>query len=351
MKKRLLNIAISGVLTAPLAVPAEELNIYGSVGAAVEMLDNGTTSTSEVSNNHSVLGLKGSVKVNDQVSAVFLYDMFLGIDDSTSENTNNLLGGGRDGYVGLQSDDWGTVALGFHGRPWKTSTNHLDLFGSTIADYSAIMGSTADASTYFDGGIGNGVIWFGPKINNISWQLQWGADENDDESNDWGAQANYDSGALYISASFDEDGRVGGANVSAMKLAASYETVSKARVTAMIEDIDDSALNSRQAWYIGAAYPASEKTSIKAAWSQADDLDTVNNSGATYTAVGVTHMLNKNLEIFGLVARVDNDTNASYAFVSSPHTSSNGNTAVANGEASDVFAVGLRYNFDAALIK
>ena len=346
IKRKEIVVAISALI-APITSPASDLTIYGAVGAAVESLDNGTNSTVNVSDNHSVLGFEGATDIGNGVKGVFHYDAFVDIDNGGGNGNGSLFGGGRDGWVGLNGESWGTVALGFQGRPWKTSTAHLDVFEGTIADYSAIMGRTGDSATYFDGGIGSSIIWFAPRVGGVSGQLQFGADENDDSSNDWGVQINYENGPLYLSLSNDEDGRASPASsVTATKAAGSYTFMGNLTVSAIFETISDSAVNSRNAWYLAGTYMFNDATAIKAAYAMADDLDSGNNTGADYMAVGISHKLNKDLEVFGLYSAVNNDSNATYTFYSSPHTSTNPNTAItAPGDDSNVFAVGIKYNF------
>ncbi|MBL1260004.1 MAG: porin [Thiotrichaceae bacterium] len=331
---------------------ANEVTLYGSVGAAFESLDNTAISTTEVSNTHSVFGLKGVLNVNDDLSAVYLFDTFVGIDAGSGAGANDsLFGGGRDGWVGLSGEEWGIVALGFQGRPWKTATNHLDLFGSTIADYSAVMGTMGDrdlngaSDNYFDGGIGNSLIYFGPDINGLSWHAQYGADENDDGSNDFGIQLNYSRDALYLSLSHDVDGQVSGSSdVDATKLAVSYTLQGKTVITAMYDTISIGS-DARNAYYFAAAHRISNST-LKFAYAMADDIDGATNSGASYYAFGVSHMLDPNLEVYALYSGLDNDSAGAYTYISSPHTSSNSNSAIAAfGDDSSVFAAGIRYHF------
>ncbi len=348
-KKTILSLAVCNALAFPLAAQANSMTIYGSAAVAIEALDNGTTDTTEVSNNHSAIGVKGSHALDAGLSAVYLFDMFVGLDAGNGAGDEGLLGGGRDGWVGLSGDEWGIVALGFQGRPWKTSTNHLDLFGNTIADYSAIMGSTGAGSVesvYFDGGIGNSLIYFGPNINGFSWHLQYGADEDDDGSNDWGAQLNYSQGGLYLSLSHDLDGQAGDTkDIAATKVAASYTVTPSTRLTGMAEAISGEDAETRNAYYLGISHRIAN-TTLKLAYALADDNDAAADTGASYLAVGVSQQLASNVELYAFYSAVDNSDNARYGYISAPHTSSNNNTAVANpGDDSSVFAVGMRYDF------
>ncbi len=351
MKKKLLAVAIASAFAAPLAMAEEgSVTIYGTASAAVESisLDNvapgADFDATQVNNNHSALGIKGSQPLANGLKAVFLVDMFVGLDNGDSNN-GSVLGGGRDGYVGLSGDSFGTVALGYHGRPWKTSTNGLDMFGSTIADYSAIMGTAPGA--YFDGGIGNAAIWFLPNMNGFSGHVQLGADEADNGDQNMGAQFNYTNGPFYGSLSYDKD-ETAISDIDVTKLAASYTFAGATTVTGMVEAMGGTALSTeRNAFYLGASHKFGSNTA-KVAFASADDSDAAGASdGADYFAVGLDHSLSKSTTLYALYSRVENDASGTYAFTSAPHTSnySTGAATVLAGAEMDVLAVGMKYSF------
>lgn len=346
VSKKKVAVAVSCALGFVAGAQADEMTIYGSLGAALELIDNGDTSTTEVNNNHSAFGLKGSKDLGDGLKGVYLFDTFVGIDAGGGAGDEGLFGGGRDGWVGLSGESWGIVALGFQGRPWKTSTNHLDIFGSTVADYSAIMGTVG--TRYFDGGIGNSIIYFGPNINGFSWHAQFGADEDDDSTNDWGAQVNYSGGPLYVSFSYDVDGQSDDLDiddVTAIKLAGSFMLGEATTLTGIYDQISGEEADSRDAFYFALSHRISD-TTLKLAYALADDTDDVSDSGATYFALGVAHKLSDEIEVFALYSALDNDENGTYTYISSPHTSSSNNTGITEvGDDSNVIAAGIRYDF------
>ncbi|NOZ51849.1 MAG: porin [Gammaproteobacteria bacterium] len=342
-KKALLGVVIANALAVPALVQANELEIYGTVAAAVESIDNGTDSFTQVNNNHSVFGIKGGTDLGDGLRGVFLFDTFLGTDSGDSGN-GSLFGGGRDGYVGLEGS-FGTVALGYHGRPWKTSTNNMDIFGSTIADYSALMGSTPGGA-YFDGGIGNSVIWFLPDFNGLSGHVQFGADEEDDDTSDSGLQLNYSADNLYLTFSHDIDGQgsaPGVDDITATKVAGQF-SFGASTVGIIFESISDSDANTRDAFWLAGSHKMGSLT-LKLAFAQADDSDAAGDDGATYLALGLDHAFKENVTGYVIYSQISNDDNGSYGFVSAPHTSSNTKTTVAAGEDTSVLAVGVKVDF------
>lgn len=351
--KSRLSIAVANALAFPLICQAApvKVEVYGTASSAIELLDNDSTnkSTTEVSNNHSAFGVKGSVDTGSGVKGVFLYDAFVGLDNSAGGGGGgSLFGGGRDGFVGLDGG-FGTVALGFHGRPWKTSTNNMDIFGSTIADYSAVMGTTPGGA-YFDGGIANSIIWFSQDMNGIKAHAQWGADEADNSTNDIGIQINHTNGPIYGAVSYDVDGQGTSKDTTALKVAGSYK-MGITQLSGIFENISGSDPNSRSAFWIGVAHNMGAVT-LKGALAVAGDSDASgSDDGATYLAIGADHKYSDTLKTYVLYSTISNDDGGDYGFVSAPHTSSNGNTAISTATTnrdSSVIAVGFKLDFSFA---
>ncbi len=354
MNKKLLVIAIASAIAAPLtAHAATDLKIYGSVGVAVESIDVDTGGDAlAVNNNHSALGFEGSTDINSDLAAVFHWDVFVDIDAGGGNAGGNLINGGRDGWAGLRGE-FGTVALGFQGRPWKTLSHGLDPFQGTIADYSSVLGTTGGAS-YFDGGIGNAIIWFGPNINGLSWHLQYGAEDVANGASNTGAQVNYSAGPLFVGASYDVNEDT--ANLAttddetAIKIVGSY-SMDTITLTAAFETINSSGFADgadRDAYWLAATVDLGDG-SIRAAYTSADDLKGTSNTGASQVSLGYFADLSKNAMWYAIYTSISNDAMGNYGFVSAPHTSSHG--LVANtGDDSNAIAVGFKYNFSSDLI-
>lgn len=348
MNKKLLAVAIASAIAAPLAAQADDGNVtlYGQANAAIESTDHDGTGTAgnrtNVASNSSRLGVKGWESIGNGLKAVFLMEAAVGLDNGNG-GSGSLFGGGRDGYVGL-AGNFGTVALGFHGQPYKTSTNGLDIFGDTIADYSAIMNGNGT----YDSGIGNAVIWFLPNLNGFSGHLQYGFDETaGSEADKWGAQFNYSNGPLYVTyARADVESTTANADTQADKVGASYTFGGATTVSAIYENLDAGSAASnaldRDAWYLALSHKMGNNT-FKLAYAATDDARASTDSGANYWAVGLSHHFSKRTELYGLYTQLSNDTNSTYGLGNTG--SSNATGAVGAGQDPSSFAIGMKHSF------
>ena len=365
MNKKLLAVAVASAVAAPMAASADSsLTVYGGTGIAIESIDNDINDELAVNSNHSALGFEGSTDINSDLAAVFHWDAFVALDGS-GNSTNDLIGGGRDGWAGLRGS-FGTVALGFQGRPWKTLSHALDPFEGTVADYSSVLGNTGaltaiESGQGFDTGIGNAIIWFGPNINGFTWHAQYGAADTANGLNNYGLQANYSNDQFFIGASFDEnEGSGSNPDLSVFKIVGSVN-FNGVTVTGAIENIDGigAADDDRDAFWIAGTIPVGHG-SVRAAFTTADETGS-NDDGADQFSLGYFGNLSDNATWYVIYSQVSNDDNGRYGFVSAPHTSTidttlsnqaftNAGDATQAGNDSTAIAVGIKYNFAADLI-
>jgi len=357
MNKKLFAVAVASAIAAPMVASAGNLTIYGGVGIAVETIDNGVNDALAVNNNHSAIGFEGDTEISDGLAAVFHWDAFVDLDAGGGNAGGNLINGGRDGWAGLRGS-FGTVALGFQGRPWKTLSHALDPFEGTIADYSSVMGNTGNGGEYFDGGIGNSIIWFTPKWGGFSGHAQIGVEDSVGGAANSGFQGNYKNDEFLVGLSLDmNEDTVGGAgrdDTTALKLVGSFNFGKVATLTAAYEQIDGigfvSGAERNAIWFAG-TFHVGAHGSFRAAYTVADDVEGVTDSGADQFSLGYYGNLSDNATWYAIYTGISNDTNAAYGFVSAPHTSSldSSLTGVA-GQDSDAISVGFKYNFSAKVI-
>ena len=363
MNKKLLAVAVASAMAAPIAAHADSsFTIYGGVGIAVEAIDNGVNDALAVNNNHSAIGFEGSTDVNSNLAAVFHYDAFVDLDAGGGNGNGSLFGGGRDGWAGLRGN-FGTVALGFQGRPWKTLSHNLDVFQGTIADYSSVLGrggaddQVTGVNGGFDTGLGNSIIWFGPNLNGFTWHAQYGAEDTATGGDNYGIQGNYSNDQFLIGASFDEieDTNGVGDDNTAFKIVGSIN-FSNVTITGAFEQLNginftDNA--DRDAFYLAATVNLGHG-SIRAAYTAAGDQDNETataGGGADQFAVGYFGDLSDNAEWYVIYSNINNDSNGNYGFRSDPSTSSLDSSLTGLvGEDSDAISLGIRYNFAADLI-
>lgn len=359
MNKKLLAVAVASAMAAPIAAHADSsLTVYGGVGIAVESIDNdGANDALGVNNNHSAIGFEGSTDINGDLAAVFHWDAFVDLDAGGGNAGGNLINGGRDGWAGLRGS-FGTVALGFQGRPWKTLSHGLDPFQGTIADYSSVLGNANNSGTYFDGGIGNAIIWFGPNINGFTWHAQYGTEDSETNTsggaNDYGLQVNYSNDKFFIGASIDENEGTtsrGAEDESAFKIVGSVN-FGAATVTAAYEQIDGAGFVNgadRDAFWIAGTIPVGHG-SVRVAYTTADDLDNAANTGVDQFSLGYFGDLTDNSQWYVIYSAIGNDSAATNGFTSQPHTSDHQTGAPAAGDDATAITVGFSYNFAADLI-
>ncbi len=364
MNKKLVAVAVASAVAAPMAASADSsLTIYGGTGVAIEAIDNDVTDALAVNSNHSAIGFEGSTDVNSSLAAVFHWDAFVSLDAPGGAGVaGGLIGGGRDGWAGVRGS-FGTVALGFQGRPWKTLSHALDPFEGTIADYSSVLGRVGQAldedgdpvgGDGFDTGIGNSIIWFGPNINGFTWHIQYGAEEREDGPNNFGLQGNYSNDQFLVGLSFDQNEGTGDAeDETAIKLVGSVNFGSAFTLTGAFESLTDAGgvdgFDRDAFWLAGTLNVGSG--SIRAAVTIADDNDLVDDSSGSQFSVGYFGNLTENSHWYAIFSAISNDDNSNYGFRSDPSTSNfdSSLTGVADND-STAIAVGIKYNFAADLI-
>src|SRR6185295_18440004 len=112
MNKKLVAVAVAGLLGAPMSAYAQTANVplYGRVNLDFEIVngrqaDGSNPTVTRLSSNSSRLGVRGSESLGGGLTALFQIESSVNADT----NTGNL--GGRDTFIGLQGP-WGKVMAG-----------------------------------------------------------------------------------------------------------------------------------------------------------------------------------------------------------------------------------------------
>jgi predicted porin len=209
MKKSLLALAVLSSI-AGVASAQSSVTVYGLIDAGVTVTPSSTvngvalpsrTTLDSGIGNGSRLGFKGTEDLGNGLKALFVLEQGLYTDTGASAQSATTFG--RQSWVGLQSADLGTVALGRQYTGLYNSLLTLDPFGygmTGAANNVFNLGGTSSGrqnnalrytSVNYNGFSVDGVYGFGEVAGNAS------------SSRDIGGTANYVNGPLALLVSYD----------------------------------------------------------------------------------------------------------------------------------------------------
>jgi predicted porin len=405
MNKKLIALAIAGAFAAPVAMADNSnVTIYGEFAGSVDYVDGGSYKAgvvapiqgisnaaaerrARVSSNNSFLGFKGTEDLGNGWSAIWQFEQSIAIDKQNINNnagdTNPALTSNqsrRTTFVGLSSQQIGSVTMGIHDTPFKTSTGPLDAFGQhTLADYRSIWGSIGASGTVANGNVAsiraeNSVMYTSPNMGGFTIKAL-GAAQNE-AGNDTGALGTaagsvrnphlysvggtYANGPIFATLAYEDNQivtnsttdlkyknwRTGvGYSFAGFKVGLAFERIkADGQATGASQELR------RNAWYLPVSYQMGNNT-IKAAYAQAGKsnqklagADVSGNDGAKQWSLGFDHAMSKRTNVYALYTKVRNDTNGTYSL-------GGGGTGIAAvspasiGEDPQGFSVGMIHKF------
>jgi len=374
MKKHIIAVAVAAAFAAPVAMA--DTTLYGLANMSLDYIDVGngytytynqnapfTKSLTEnavgsggdlnVQSGSSRIGVKGSEKISNDLSAVYQAEFGVNMsEDSTALSSRNQ-------YVGLSSKSFGTMIAGRHDTPMKLAVAKYDLFGDQIGDngniagakYGNFGGNTKTAG--FNLRTPNTIAYLTPNLAGFNATLAYVADHdqvapsfnNDNNGNDaFSVSAGYEFKKLFnVTAAYElhnqkvapagrgkEDAWMLGAgvNVAGFKVNGLYQQIKN------FDAID----NKTNVYGLGAAYTFGKKHTVKGQWYQAD-YDRYANKQNLF-AVGYDFAMSKQTTLFAAYAYGDNGQ----AVWGDGHGGST-LTTVTSDQNSNAFSVGMKYKF------
>ncbi len=333
-------------------VASGAIQVYGRAGLSVDIIDTDNQTAGEdktltkISSNSSRIGLKGSEDLGDGLSAVFQVEIAVDMDNTLSTNLRNT-------YAGLSHKSFGTVILGKHDTPYKTSTGKLDPFSETMGDYNAIIGNI-NGTPNFDLRPGDVIAYVSPKIADLQVivaSVQTGTETSNGTAPNpkaYSASAVYESGPIYVGLGYEihKDAattwETAGQSTTGTKLGVGY-AMGDATLNLIYEKIDGDNTNySRDAYYASATYKMGKET-LKLAYGMAKDVDAASDTGASMIAAGIDHSFSKRTLIYALYAMTKNDSGATYGLGQSGAGGKYAPTTA--GEDPSVISFGIRHDF------
>lgn len=177
MNKKLVAVAVAGVLAAPLAAQAQTANVtlYGRLNLTAEVVsakqsDDSKGNYFRVNSNSSRLGVRGTESLGGGLNAIFQ------LESSINGDSGGGTLAGRETFVGLQGG-WGTVKIGNFLAPLD---DIHPIFGNVPTLTTSILstasvwaqGGLAKTAGGFDARLGNSVRYDSPKVSGFSGSVQ-----------------------------------------------------------------------------------------------------------------------------------------------------------------------------------
>jgi predicted porin len=271
MNKKLLAVAIAGVLAPPLAhAQTANVTLYGRLNLDAEVIinakqdltaDNCTDPSNcakqnfyRLSSNSSRLGVKGTESLGGGLNAIFQIES--GFDASNSGGQFAT----RETFVGLQGG-WGTFKAGYFLAPYDDVQS---IFGSVPTLQTGILGSqsiwsntgwpgNSSAGGSFDDRVANSLRYDSPNMAGFTGSFQVGG--RDTGGCDGGDVAQQRRHAYIMSM----DGQY---NNGPLRLGIAYEVHNNTRTgTALVPNLQDQAMTFAGSWNFGIIQ-------VGAAWEQ-----------------------------------------------------------------------------------
>lgn len=365
-KKLIVAALATTVFAAPAFADNANVTIYGTADMSYDYISTGNStagvagvSKPNVSSNVSRLGLKGSEDLGGGLAAVWQIEQQINMDGNGTSTF-----GTRNTFAGLKSEA-GTVLLGRHDTPYKLATRKLDVFGDSIADNRALLGSVTgkSAAAAFDGRQPDVIAYISPAMSGFTGAIAY---VNLTEGNTTAAAPKasalslagmYDAAPFYGSFGYEEhklDTVRAGGKESAWKLGLGY-TMDAFTLGFAYEKTNDSLGGGtvcagqvagtdcfgHNAYYLSGNYKMG-LSAIKFAYGKAGQLGTTLNSGANQFSLGYDHGLSKRTKLYAIYSRITNQSAAMYGFSQSTAAATSVNGA---GADPSVISLGLKHTF------
>lgn len=350
MNKIIGSWAIISLLSLPQLSMAE-MDITGIAHLSVDVTDDGSKSSPgndpdgvQVVSHKSRIAFSGDEELGPGLAFIWQYEAVFSADTgafngNTDDNDNSI--DTWDSYIGLDGSI-GSFKGGHMATPYRQATDPLDIFIDTTADFNSIFGVNPNSTNNHDLRASNILIYQSPDEKKLYGSIAYIADEDQDGVNEPGLSLSvvYNNQVLYMTAAYQSLKRVGvgGEDDKAIKFGGGWDFGQGTKVGIVWESLDAGGTNNdRDAYQFNISHLTGNNT-FKLAYTVADDVGGVSDSGASNIAIGLFHALSRSTEWYGLYTVTNNDTLVGYGLETVP------NGAI--GENVSAFSFGLRHEFN-----
>lgn len=308
--------AIAAVLAGLFAVPAVQaaentVNLYGIAQLGLTVADDGKTSKLLVEDTGSRIGFKGEELLGNGSKAFFQIESAVAMDNAGASGFAS-----REGWLGLKGD-FGTVKLGRGKTYFDLAQEGFDGFNGN----STMINSLLIDGAYYR--MNNSIAYETVNMDGFTGKLQYGDMEAKDSNVSpyalIGSLA-YENGPLNAVFAFENQKDLApvfgngskptaaGVKVRNYLLGAGYTlpTGTNLKAAVRLSDIDGAKRNT---FIAVLAHPFGDVTG-RIGFTQAGDLDDVENTGGSYLAVGVDYPLSKRSIVYTEFSYARNDSAA-----------------------------------------
>lgn len=346
-------LAIAALTGAASASAQSSVTLFGVLDASITRLSSDTANTTGMSNGElssSRLGFRGTEDLGGGLKAGFWLEGSVGVDNGGSmyrfdrRSTVSLTGNfgevrlGRDklaSYLNIEAfDPFGDIGVAGNGLN--------NMLGSATGADGTAEGSHPKRSS-------NILSYISPNYGGLHGQLQYSFGErpsnqgNSDRGRAITGRLGYQSGPLDVALGYGQ--MTGGTETlkttyKAYNIGASYDF---GAVKPMLLLASERGAGRRvDAWTIGAAAPVGAAGEVRVAWTRFNAKN-VTEADTDKLAIGYVHKLSKRTSLYGMVARISNEDNATRGFATS--SSALVSPTITAGDTATGYSVGVRHAF------
>jgi len=357
MKKKLVAVAVAGVLGAPLAAHAQTANVtlYGRLNVDFEVVsgrqaDGSNPHVSRLSSNSSRLGVRGIESLGGGLSAIFQIESNISGDTGNSPTSSFA---SRETFVGFQGN-WGTFKMGKFLMPLD---DMHPIFGD-VPTYTTSILSTADlwaqgtlskGAGGFDARLGNSLRYDSPSFNGLTFSGQLslrdssgnpdaadGAGDNGNHTQELrhafviGGNAIYNNGPIQVGLAVESNQKTRGPNLNDTDITVTggynFGIIRPALLYEYIKYDTPTGDLKRNMWGISATMPmgpgtwyafygkAGDGRGSAADGERVGGLTRGSDTGSQQWEISYTYPFSKRTQVYAGYVKLNNDARAAYTF-------------------------------------
>jgi len=316
--KKTLTLIVAGIMGAfAMSAHAQSsVTLYGTLDAGMVYSNNegGHSNWQQASGSvsNTYFGLRGNEDLGGGLHAIFTLESGFNLNSGQFTQTNSLFN--RQAYVGLQSEQYGTVTLG---RQYDSMVDYVAPLSETGGGYGNNLAAHPFDNDNLDNtfSVQNAVKYQSANYDGLKFGGLYGFSNDAGQfSNNraWSAGASYVNGPLSVAASYLQLNNSGSSNLNG----AVTQGNGTAEIAAMLQRTFGAGINySYGPANLGFVYTH----------TQLDGITGVNVGGETLAGFGGTNLHLDNFELNGRYALTPAlSLNAAYTFTNGTMTGSNG---------------------------